>query len=186
MKPSPDKVKAIKECSPGTIPSSKARVVNHRRTSFQRTAYRTRKLGHNLWHLGKTKAQQLLREKYWFPLMNSMIDRAITQCYKCQVAKKEKREEPIKVTNIPSQPWWTRWPLQPCTYWQKNRIPSSRGSILDQFQSQQGETEAYNYSQPMELQRLYRVTMDHHLVQRFPRICSWWRIWRPQDYATPP
>ena len=44
----PDKVKAIKECSPGTIPSSEARVVNHRRTNFQRTAYRTRKLGHNL------------------------------------------------------------------------------------------------------------------------------------------
>ena len=31
------------------------------------------KLGHSLGHLGKTKTKQLLREKYWFPLMNSMI-----------------------------------------------------------------------------------------------------------------
>ena len=38
-------------------------------------------LGHNLGHSGKTKTKQLLREKYWFPLMNSMIDTAIGQCY---------------------------------------------------------------------------------------------------------
>ena len=65
------------------------------------------KLGHSLGHLGKTKTKQLLREKYWFPLMNSMIDTAIDQCYECQVATKESREEPIKVTNIPSRPWDT-------------------------------------------------------------------------------
>ena len=34
--------------------------------------------------------------------MNSMIDTAIDQCYECQVATKGNREEPIKVTNIPS------------------------------------------------------------------------------------
>ena len=65
------------------------------------------KLGHNLGYLGKTKTKQLLREKYWFPLMNSMIDTAIDQCYKCQVVTKENKEEPIKVTSIPNQPWDT-------------------------------------------------------------------------------
>ena len=64
------------------------------------------KLGHNLGHLGKTNTKQLLTEKYWFPLMNSMIA-AIDQCYECQVATEEKREEPTKVTNIPSHPWDT-------------------------------------------------------------------------------
>ena len=39
--------------------------------------------------------------------MNSMINAAINQCYECQVATKEKREEPIKLTNIPSHPWDT-------------------------------------------------------------------------------
>ena len=49
----------------------------------------------------------MLREKYWFPLMNSMIDTAIDQCYECQVATKRDREEPIKVTSIPNRPWDT-------------------------------------------------------------------------------
>lgn len=65
------------------------------------------RLGHSLGHLGKTKTKQMLREKYWFPLMNSMIDTAIDQCYECQVATKGNREEPIKVTNIPNRPWVT-------------------------------------------------------------------------------
>lgn len=65
------------------------------------------RLGHSLGHLGKTKTKHMLREKYWFPLMNSMIDTAIDQCYECQVATKGNREEPIKVTNIPNRPWDT-------------------------------------------------------------------------------
>ena len=65
------------------------------------------KLGHNLGHLSKTKTKQLLRDEYGFPLMNSVIDAAINQCYECQVATEEKREEPIKVTNILSHPWDT-------------------------------------------------------------------------------
>ena len=40
--------------------------------------------------------------------MNSMVDTAVDQCYECQVATKaESREESIKMTNIPSQPWDT-------------------------------------------------------------------------------
>ena len=33
-----------------------------------------------------------------------MIDTAIDQCYECQVTTKGDREEPIKVTSIPSRP----------------------------------------------------------------------------------
>ena len=35
------------------------------------------KVLHKLGHLGKTKTKQMLREKYWFPRMNSMIGTAI-------------------------------------------------------------------------------------------------------------
>lgn len=63
------------------------------------------KIGHSLGHLGKTKTKQMLRDKYWFPLMNQLIDTAIDQCYECQVATKGNREEPIKVTSIPNRPW---------------------------------------------------------------------------------
>ena len=65
------------------------------------------KLGHSLGHLGKAKTKQMLREKYWFPLMNSVIDTAIDECYKCQVATKGDREEPIKVTSILHRRWDT-------------------------------------------------------------------------------
>ena len=61
-------------------------------------------LGHSLGHWGKTKTKQMLRAKYWFALMNSMMDAAIDQCCELQVAMKDIEEEPIKVTNIPSRP----------------------------------------------------------------------------------
>ena len=64
-------------------------------------------VGHSMGHLGKTKTKQMLREKYWFPLMNSVIDTAIDQCCECQVATRDSKEEPIKVSEIPSQPWHT-------------------------------------------------------------------------------
>ena len=90
------------------------------------------KLGHNLGHLRKTK--QLLRKKYWFPLMNSMIDAAFNQCYKCQVAIQRRREENPSRCKHPQpplgysihQPWWTT------PRWQETQIPSSRGSTPQQ------------------------------------------------------
>ena len=70
----------------GTIPSREAS--NRRKTDFQRTAHsatsnpteessQARTQPWTLGHLNKTKTKQLLKEKYWFPLMNSMIDAAI-------------------------------------------------------------------------------------------------------------
>ena len=63
--------------------------------------------GHKLGHLGRTKTKQMLRQKYWFPLMNSIIDTTVDQCYECKVTTEDHREEPIKVTTMPSKPWST-------------------------------------------------------------------------------
>ena len=65
------------------------------------------KIGHSLGHLGKTKTKRMLRQKYWFPYMNQMIDNAIDQCYECQVATKSNQTEPIKISSIPDKPWDT-------------------------------------------------------------------------------
>ena len=94
---------------------SKTRAIGNRQTYLQRTpivlqSVLQRKLvkpGHSLAHIGKTKTKQILREKYWFPLMNSMIDTAIDCCYERNIAMKENKEEPIKLINIPSRPWDT-------------------------------------------------------------------------------
>jgi len=108
------------------------------------------KLWHSLAHLGKTKTKQMLREKYWFPLMNSMTDTAIDQCYECRVAVKGNREEPIKVTSIPNRhsihrQWWTvpRWTPQSHPDWQENQIPSGIVCTIDRLPDQQGEIEAH-------------------------------------------
>ena len=55
--------------------------------------------------LGMTKTKRMIRGKYWFPTMNSMIEQIIGQCYECQVTTKQHRQEPVKVTDIPKKPW---------------------------------------------------------------------------------
>ncbi len=63
------------------------------------------KAGHSLGHLGSTKTKRMLREKYWFPAMDTMIEMTLKQCYECQVTTKEHRQEPIKMTTIPEKAW---------------------------------------------------------------------------------
>ena len=46
-------------------------------------------VGHKLGHLGSTKTKQLLRNKYWFPQMSTLIDETCDKCYECKVATKE-------------------------------------------------------------------------------------------------
>ena len=63
------------------------------------------KIAHEMGHFGKTKTKQMLRSKYWFPTMNTMVESLIEQCFECQVATKQHTEEPIKPTTIPQKPW---------------------------------------------------------------------------------
>jgi len=58
-----------------------------------------------LGHLGTTKTKQMLRAMYWFPGMNAMIDQMIGHCFDCQVTTKDRRQEPIKPSVIPKEPW---------------------------------------------------------------------------------
>lgn len=51
------------------------------------------------------KTKQIVREKYWYPSMNRMIEQIIGYCYACQVTTKPHRNEPVKVTDIPKKPW---------------------------------------------------------------------------------
>ena len=63
------------------------------------------KTAHKLGHLGTTKTKQMLRAKYWFPGMNGMIDQMVGHCYDCQVTTQDRRQEPIKPSVIPKEPW---------------------------------------------------------------------------------
>ena len=68
---------------------------------------KTIKIAHTLGHLGKTKTKEMLRQKYWFPMMNAMIDTMLDQCLDCQIATKAHKTEPLKMTTIPDEAWHT-------------------------------------------------------------------------------
>ena len=60
---------------------------------------------HALGHLGATNTRQMLCEKYWFSGMNHLIRLTIGSCFDYQVATKSHRQEPIKPSVIPKEPW---------------------------------------------------------------------------------
>ena len=47
----------------------------------------------------------MLREKYWFPGMNHLTNETIEICFDCEVAPKSHRQEPIKPSVTPEEPW---------------------------------------------------------------------------------
>ena len=60
---------------------------------------------HSLGHFGITKTKQMLRERYWFPKMNNLVEDIIGRCYECQLTTRQHRREPVKIMNIPEKPW---------------------------------------------------------------------------------
>ena len=71
-------------------------------TTLQRKIVTT---AHKMGHLGITKTKQMLRERYWFPGMNKLVETIVGQCFECQVTTKSHREEPVKMSEIPEKPW---------------------------------------------------------------------------------
>ena len=65
------------------------------------------KAAHSLGHFGMTRTKQMLRAKYWFPRLNSMVEETVTKCYQCQITTAEHRQEPVKPSEIPETEWHT-------------------------------------------------------------------------------
>ena len=63
------------------------------------------KSAHKLGHLGITKTKQLLRQKYWFPELSSLVEETIGHCYECQVVTDSRVKEPTKTVQMPSEVW---------------------------------------------------------------------------------
>ena len=62
---------------------------------------------HSLGHFGMTRTKQMLRAKYWFPGLNSMVEETVTKCVQCQIVTPEHRQEPVKPSEIPETEWHT-------------------------------------------------------------------------------
>lgn len=65
------------------------------------------KAAHSLGHLGITKTKNMLRNKYWFPRLNTQVERMIRKCFECQVVGRKNTREPVKMTEIPKTTWHT-------------------------------------------------------------------------------
>ena len=56
-------------------------------------------------HLGVEKTKSLVREKIWFPQMDTMVNNAIERCVACQGVGRANAPEPIATTNMPKHPF---------------------------------------------------------------------------------
>ncbi len=55
---------------------------------------------HGLGHFGVSRTKSMLRERYWFPRLNEMVESILGQCFECTVTTKNHRREPVKSTPI--------------------------------------------------------------------------------------
>ena len=60
---------------------------------------------HSLGHFGMSKTKRMLRDRYWFPKMNDLVEQIVGQCFECQVTTKQHRSELVKMMPIPEKPW---------------------------------------------------------------------------------
>ena len=56
-------------------------------------------------HQGMVKTKQRLRTKVWWPRMDSDVEKVCKSCYGCQLVSKPSVPEPMKRTELPTQPW---------------------------------------------------------------------------------
>jgi len=64
-------------------------------------------IAHKQGHLDISKTKEMIRQKYWFPAMNSYIDTVGSTCFDCQIATNTQHTEPAKMTKLPEGPWET-------------------------------------------------------------------------------
>ena len=55
----------------------------------------------HIGHQGIVKTKSLLREKVWFPLIDSLINSEINRCIPCQATGRPKPPQPLKMREIP-------------------------------------------------------------------------------------
>ena len=58
-------------------------------------------------HLGLSKTKALIREKTWFPYIDTLTEELITSCLPCQLVGLPKPPAPLQPTQLPPKPWHT-------------------------------------------------------------------------------
>ena len=56
-------------------------------------------------HLGIVKTKQLIKDTMWFPNMQKWVQDEIDGCLACQAVNNTPKQEPIKPSPLPEEPW---------------------------------------------------------------------------------
>ncbi|XP_049522663.1 uncharacterized protein LOC125945132 [Dermacentor silvarum] len=56
-------------------------------------------------HKGIVKTKQLLREKVWFPGIDSLVDQTVKSCLACQTNTPVHHRDPLPIQELPQGPW---------------------------------------------------------------------------------
>ena len=65
-------------------------------------------LAHRTLHQGEEKTKAMLREKVWWPSINSDVENRVRHCHACQVTKPQDLKcQPLKMSEIPKTSWHT-------------------------------------------------------------------------------
>lgn len=56
-------------------------------------------------HQGIVKTKQLLREKVWFPAIDSLVDQTVKSCLACQANTPVHHRDPLPIQELPQGPW---------------------------------------------------------------------------------
>ena len=56
-------------------------------------------------HPGIVKTKQLLREKVWFPRLDTLVEQRIKNCLECQSCVADHSRPPVMMSQLPDQSW---------------------------------------------------------------------------------
>ena len=56
-------------------------------------------------HQGITKTKALIREKVWFPGIDSLVERQVRSCIPCAAVTPSDKREPLQMSDLPDAPW---------------------------------------------------------------------------------
>ena len=56
-------------------------------------------------HQGLVKTKALIREKVWFPGIDSLVEQTVKPCLTCEIVTPKAQREPLKMSVLPAAPW---------------------------------------------------------------------------------
>ena len=84
--------------------SPKGIILKGNQVVIPRSLIKSIKIAH-AGHQGMTRTKQLGRCHFWFPDLDTIVEDEINRCHECQVNTDRTKQEPLEMSELPSEPW---------------------------------------------------------------------------------